>query len=250
MNPNLDPGWKRWAETGLGLFYPEVCQCCRQESAWPEDGYVGAACRERVKRIRRPYCDRCGLPFDGEITTSFECANCREMTLHFLSARSAVAAEGVTLDIIHQYKYHRALWFEPFLAGLLIQASEPELRGGPWDLIVPVPLHPRKEREREFNQAARLARRLSRAIEVPLHERALRRVQATRTQTRLSRTQRAANVRGAFIAGDPAGLDGACVILVDDVLTTGATTSACAAVLRDHGAAQVCVWTVARGLLS
>lgn len=250
MPPSFAQELRGWAETGLGLLYPEICHACRDEPARPEDGYVGPACRERVKWIRRPYCDRCGLPFAGDITTSFECANCREMTLHFLSARSAVAAEGVVLEVIHRYKYHRALWFEPFLASLLIQAAEPELRGGPWDWIVPVPLHPGKEREREFNQAASLARRLSKALDVPVNERALRRTQATRTQTRLTRTQRAANVRRAFAAVDLAGFDGACVILVDDVLTTGATASGCAEVLRRGGAAQVCVWTVARGLLN
>ena len=105
MTSSIVQGLGRWAETGFGLLYPEICQCCRQERARPEDGYVGAACRERVKWIRAPYCDRCGLPYEGDITTSFECANCREMTLHFLSARSAVAAEGVALEVIHRYKF-------------------------------------------------------------------------------------------------------------------------------------------------
>jgi ComF family protein len=170
------------------------------------------------------------------------------MELHFRFARSAVVAEGVVLEVIHRYKYRRALWFEPFLAGLLVRAAGPELRREEWDLIVPVPLHPARKREREFNQAEHLAAHLGRALTLPVNARALRRIERTRTQTKLTRTQRAANVRGAFALDDGADLEGARVIVLDDVLTTGATTSACARVLRRAGAADVCVWTVARGV--
>src|SRR5438552_1244346 len=82
--------------------------------------------------------------------------NCRDTELHFSSARSAVIANEVALDVIHRYKYSRALWFEPFLADLLIRAAAAELTHAKWDAIVPVPLHPTKERDREFNQAERL----------------------------------------------------------------------------------------------
>jgi len=111
-----------------------------------------------------------------------------------------------------------------------------------------VPLHPVKKREREFNQAERLAVRLGKAAEIPVNTRGLRRVEPTRTQTLLTREQRAANVRHAFAVGSGCQLEGRRVILVDDVLTTGATTSACARALRKAGAQEVQVWTVARGL--
>ncbi len=238
-----------WIEGALSLFYPEVCQCCGEERATPAEGFVGAQCREQVQWIRPPFCERCGLPFEGSITTRFECANCQELELHFEQARSAVAARGLVLDVIHRYKYQRALWFEPFLAELLVRAAAPALRAGTWGSIVPVPLHPLKQSEREFNQAERLARRLSKAAQVPLDTRLLKRVEPTRSQTLLSRAERAANVRRAFALKGQPSLAGQNVVLVDDVLTTGATTSACAKVLRDAGAAQVCVWTVARGLL-
>ena len=154
------------------------------------------------------------------------------------------------LELIHRYKYQRALWLEPFLAGLLIRNASPILRAEKWDVIVPVPLHPIKKNEREFNQAERLARRLSSASQLPLRKDLLCRVARTRTQTKLSRAERAANVHRAFACKKgAAALKGKRVVLVDDVLTTGATTSACARVLRAAGAADVCVWTVARGLL-
>ena len=152
------------------------------------------------------------------------------------------------LEVIHRYKYQRALWFEPFLADLLIRQAVPELAKEAWTSIVPVPLHPAKQREREFNQAERLASRLSRACGIPLETGWLRRVIATRTQTLLSREERQANVRHAFLAPPGLTLNGQHIVLVDDVFTTGSTTNACARVLKNAGAGQVCVWTLARGI--
>jgi ComF family protein len=242
------PTLTRWFEPGLTWLYPPICQLCEANRASPTEGYVCVKCWSQVRFIRPPFCERCGLPYEGEITAAFECSNCRDIDLHFSSARSAVTARGVVLDVIHRYKYSRALWFENFLADLLLRAALPALRGQKWDLIVPVPLHPTKQREREFNQAERLARPLARALGIPLNTSLVRRAQPTRTQTLLSKQQRAENVRRAFAARPNRRLAGERVILVDDVLTTGATTSACARVLKAAGAGEVCVWTVARGI--
>lgn len=240
---------KAWFDAALSLVYPEVCQCCGNERATPAEGFVGATCRAEVKWIQPPYCDTCGLPFEGQITTEFVCANCREVELHFERARSAVAAQGLVLEVIHRYKYQRALWFEPFLAQMLVHKAVPALGESAWDMIVPVPLHPSKKNEREFNQAERLARHLSTAAGIPLEARTLARVHPTLSQTRLSREERLENVHRAFALTGRVSVEGRSVVLVDDVLTTGATTSACARVLREAGATEVCVWTVARGLL-
>jgi ComF family protein len=158
-----------------------------------------------------------------------------------------VTANALMLDVIHRYKYHHALWFEPFLASLLARQAGPALAAEKWDLIAPVPLHPLKERQREFNQAERLARCLGRVLRIPVNRRLVRRVKFTETQTKLTRPQRAANVDDAFAPRLGRELNGEKVILVDDVMTTGATTSACARALRQAGAGDVCVWTVARG---
>jgi competence protein ComFC len=237
-----------WINVALGFVYPERCQLCDAEPAQPAEGFVGSRCRSQVRFIQPPFCARCGLPMDGDVTTAFECANCREIDFQFRSARSAVAARGVVLEAVHRYKYQRAFWFEPFLAGLLISRAEPELHREQWDWIVPVPLHSVKEREREFNQAERLAARLGEAANIPVRARLLKRVVPTRTQTLLTREQRAANVRGAFRLSPDQRLCGKRIVLVDAVFTTGATTNACARVLRKAGADEVCVWTVARGL--
>jgi competence protein ComFC len=235
-------------EAGLAWLFPPVCQLCATERATPDAGFVCARCWTGVRFIRPPFCERCGLPYEGDITSAFECSNCRDLELHFSAARSAVAAKGVTLEVIHRFKYQRALWFEPFLVDLLVRAARPGLQAGSWDWVVPVPLHATKLREREFNQADLLAAGLARALELPLKTTLLRRVISTRTQTLLTKKQRADNVRRAFAARAGLRLHGERIILVDDVLTTGATTSACARVLRAAGAGEVCVWTVARGL--
>ncbi len=114
-----------------------------------------------------------------------------------------------------------------------IREAKPALSEQHWDFIVPVPLYPVKQREREFNQAERLAVHLSAATGIPLNRKLLRRVMPTATQTLLTREQRAKNMRGAFAVPGDSGLDGERIVLVDDVFTTGATTSACAKVLRD-----------------
>jgi ComF family protein len=244
----MNTALQEWFGATLAFVYPEVCQICDQERAAPAEGFVCARCRDQVKLIRPPFCERCGLPYEGDITTTFECTNCREMELDFRSARAAAAASGPVLEAIHRYKYQRALWFEPFLAGLLVSEAGSELRRERWDWIVPVPLHPAKEREREFNQAERLAVRLGAAIGIPVKTKLLRRIAATPTQTLLTRDRRAANMRNAFALRPGQKPAGRRIVLVDDVFTTGATTSACARALRKAGAGDICVWTVARGI--
>ncbi|PWU14584.1 MAG: hypothetical protein C5B50_17010 [Verrucomicrobia bacterium] len=241
--------WLRsWVNSGLAFLYPEVCQLCHQARATPAQSFVCPGCRARVRFIEPPFCARCGLPYEGAITNEFECTNCREAELHFSSARSAIVARSEALDIIHRYKYQRALWFEPLLAELLVHQAKAELSAGKWDCIVPVPLHAAKHREREFNQAQRLANRLGLAIGIPVAKNVLVRTRPTQTQTRLTRAEREANVRNAFAMRRSARLNGDRIVLVDDVFTTGATTSAAARVLRSAGATDVCVWTLARGV--
>src|ERR1051326_6487401 len=196
--PSLPENLKLWENATLGFLYPEACQLCGAR-ATAGDCYLCEDCRSEAKLIARPFCERCGLPYEGAITTRFECENCRDMALQFCSARSAVVAGETVLDIIHRYKYQRAFWFEPFLAELLIKQAKPELRKEQWTWIVPIPLHPVKKREREFNQAERLAERLGAALDIPVKGDLLRRVLPTRTQTQLTRQERLIKIGRAHV---------------------------------------------------
>jgi competence protein ComFC len=232
----------------LAFIYPENCQICELNRAGPVESFVCSDCLGQIKWVEAPFCDRCGLPYEGEITTSFTCSNCADVQLAFSRARSAAAAKGVLLDIIHRYKYHRALWFEPLLAEVLLKKAAPDLWDGQWDSLVPIPLHRKRQREREFNQAERLARCLGDALAIPVAPNYLRRVIETRTQTQLTREQRRLNMRKAFEMVPGQSVTGRRLVLIDDVFTTGATSNACARLLKAAGAAEVCVWTVARGI--
>lgn len=234
-------------DSGLNLFYPAVCQLCSEQRATYDESYICGDCRKKVRIIDGAFCSRCGIPYDGEITQAFVCGECKDVDLKFDAARAAVHVNAFMLDVVHRYKYGRALWFEKFLGEYLVQAAEPELRKERWDFIVPVPLHSVKQREREFNQAERLAMCLSRATGIPVNTKILKRITPTESQTRLTRAERAENVRKAFALRGAVDLKGARIVIVDDILTTGATTSACSGVMKKAGASAIQVWTVARG---
>jgi ComF family protein len=238
--------------TLLRLLYPEQCQICRAQPAAREDGYICQRClggKEGVAPVEAPFCGRCGLPFEGNITVEFTCWNCREHELHFRKARAAVQYLGVVREAIHRYKYNHHVWFERFLARLLCEKAAPLVTPADYDYIVPIPLHWTRRLKRSFNQAERLGLALSRATHVPLNSRLIRRRARTETQTRLGRKERALNMKRAFECRAPGSLKGLRLVLVDDVVTTGATASSCAKVLMDNGAALVDVWSVARNVL-
>jgi competence protein ComFC len=238
----------QWFEPLLGLIYPNVCQLCELEPATKAMGYVGQTCRQEIKPIKAPFCDRCGLPFSGAITQHFECSNCKELDLAFKWSRASVVAEGPVREAIHHYKYNGQLWYEPFLVELWLQGARESVVTSGFDRLVPVPLHPWKQREREFNQSERLARAISREVGIPVDAQLLERIHHTRAQAKLDRADRIKNVQRAFQMRKGLRLNGQRILLIDDVLTTGATTSACAKALLEGGAGEVCVWTVARGL--
>ena len=173
--------------------------------------------------------------------------NCGDRELAFVFATAAYRSRGVVRDLIHHFKYRRQMHLRHRLARLLSEGfRDPRLAPAPPDLIVPVPLHPTRRREREFNQAEVLARLAGDRLGLPVSD-CLRRRRYTSTQTNFHREERFENLAGAFELCRVASVDGRRVALVDDVLTTGSTADACAGALREAGAAAVVVITVARG---
>ncbi len=174
------------------------------------------------------------------------CGPCRRRAPGFDYARSAARYEDVTREALHAFKFRGRRALAAPLGDLLVEAMEGRLPAGAPALLLPVPLHPRRERERGFNQASLLARRVGRAWRVPVRDDVLVRAMATHSQTELDAPARRANVRGAFRLRRPELIVARHVVLVDDILTTGATLGECARCLRAGGAAAVGALTVAR----
>ena len=186
----------------------------------------------------------CRTPFlnSAPLDEEGRCAMCRGGLTGFDAAFSYGEYEGPLRKLIHEFKYGGITPLASELGPLLSQALPREQR---FDAIVPMPLHWRKRLERGFNQSELLARFLSRRTGIPVLN-ALKRRKPTAPQAGLTRAQRRTNVAGAFEASRRNRIDGRHVLLIDDVLTTGATASACAAVLKRAGARRVTVLTLAR----
>jgi competence protein ComFC len=226
------------------LLYPPVCTICSANVA--TDEYLCRECETKIPRITPPFCAKCSEPFDGAITTAFVCANCGHRTLYFDAAISAFRSRGIVRHIILDFKYAKHMHLRHLVARWLFAALDDErLRGREFDLIVPVPLHPARQRERGFNQAALLAESLSARISIPVRP-ALARTRFTTTQTAFDRVERMENLHGAFRLRKNADVRQLRVLLIDDVLTTGSTLSECARVLKKAGAASVYAATAAR----
>ena len=237
-----------WMRRAVDLVYPRNCLFCTVPLAETERGVVCRACLGGARLIEPPFCQRCALPFAGAVTETFACGYCQDRPFGFARTVCACRAEGVVRECIHRFKYQREMYFGPHLADWLLGAAQRWIDWHAVDAIVPVPLHPRKKREREFNQAEYLAAALSRALGVPVEQRNLRRIRDTRTQTKLDAVERAANLRGAFAIRRPEPFRKKRLVLVDDVFTTGATLDSCAKVLKAAGAGEVIALAVARGI--
>jgi competence protein ComFC len=226
------------------LLYPPVCAICSANVGAKE--YLCAECDAKIPRIVPPFCAKCSEPFAGAITGPFNCANCAHHALHFEAAVAVYRGRGVVRKVILDFKYGRQMHLRHLAGRWLIAALDDErLRGREFDLIVPVPLHPARERERGFNQAVLLAELLS--ARMAIHSKlALERIRCTTTQTAFDRAERMENLRGAFRLRKNADVRDLRVLLIDDVLTTGSTLSECARVLKEAGARSIHAATAAR----
>lgn len=239
LPPTLDP------LPALGsLFYPPTCVVCLGTVEAVE--YLCADCRSRAPRITAPFCAKCSEPFFGAITQTFSCANCENRTLHFDAAVAAYRSRGLVRQLVHDFKYGRQRHLRHPLADWLGETlHDSRLRDRRFDIIVPVPLHAARERERGFNQATLLAELLAARLELPLRP-VLERIRYTTTQTAYDRAERMENLQDAFRLRKNRDVRQLRVLLIDDVLTTGSTLSECARVLKAAGAISVHAATAAR----
>ena len=229
------------------LLYPRACAGCGRPVHGP-DAALCPDCRLRVPAVSLPYCDICGDPVAGDVPGAYTCTWCRRTKPAFAWARSAVRYAGPVRPCIRNLKYHAGFWslpeIEQWLAALW-PTCPADARTA--DAIVPVPLHWTRRIRRTYNQATLVSGVLSRLSGIPVRPLWLWRLRRTGTQTHLTAAQRARNVSGVFGVPSRRAVRGRRIILVDDVMTTGATLNECARALRAAGAEAVMAITVARG---
>jgi competence protein ComFC len=231
-------------EAAVSLLYPPVCTICGRSIRAGE--YLCDECESKAVRIVAPFCQKCSEPFEGSITSAFTCVNCAHRTIYFDASVAAYRGRGIVRQIIHEFKYGRQIHLRHLVARWLCAALDDErLCGRRFDIIVPVPLHPARQRERGFNQASLLGELLRAQSSIPAKP-ALERTRYTTTQTALDRAERMENLHNAFRLRKNADVRGLRVLLVDDVLTTGSTLNECARVLKRAGALSVHAATAAR----
>lgn len=219
----------------LNLFLPPQCVRCQRVDVW-----LCEHCAEGLPLITVQTCPRCGRP----VSTSGICSVCRSQPLRVNPVRSTFLFEDEIRDLIHALKYRGGTSVAFAVAPKMAQAwRKYEMVS---DFLIPVPLHPRRETKRGYNQAYLLARALSWQVDVPLAPHALGRVRNTASQTQLDLEERRRNVAGAFTVAPGLDLTGQRVTLIDDVATTGSTLDACAQALLRVNARSVNAFTLAR----
>jgi ComF family protein len=238
-----------WALAALDLIFPALCPACAAPLGEGRRDPLCGACWTGVFRLGPPMCERCGIPIGAAAPRNPGspapeiCLACRTDPPEFERARGAGHYTGSLRAALHAFKFRGKRALARPLADLIREQCAPVLAAG-GDVLIPVPLARARQGERGFNQAELIAGRLGAALDLPVRQRWLARVRATAPQTDLAAADRRRNVEGAFVASS--SVAGRHVIVVDDVLTTGATSRECARALRAAGALRVDVVTVAR----
>ena len=226
----------------LNIIFPLHCSICSSGLAPNNKYFLCDDCRKKIKLITGTTCPICG---DGGYTSP--CQACRKRKPHYTKARARTEYEGVTRELIHKFKYGGQAHLAIPLARLISELVETDVSLRRCELVVPVPLHSRKRRERGFNQSELLAENVVKRFRMRICKDELVRTVYNQPQINLDRPGRLKNVRGIFRVRRPDVFKAKRILLIDDVFTTGSTVNECSKVLVQAGAKEVSVLTVARG---
>lgn len=239
---------RNFLSKGVSLLYPTTCAICNNKS----HNHFCPECWDKIEFLKPPLCPKCGRPFSSDISLSRSpdhlCSECREIKTYFDKAIAIGSYDGTLAESIHFFKYRGKKGLGCPLGRIMAEyiGSNPSLFPHSSLVVLPVPLHLKRLREREFNQSLLLAKEISRAFRIPLIPDNLQRVRWTKPQIELKGEERLMNVKGAFEVKDPKDIEGKSLLLIDDVYTTGATVRECSKVLKKAGAEKVYVLTLAR----
>lgn len=232
----------------IDIIFPSRCIICGvflNDSPSPP---FCTTCLSGIHHISSPQCTRCGIPFPDSHGENHLCGECISTEQPFSIARALGKYEGTLLTAIHRFKYGRKISAGTALGRIMAHRTCRSHDFEDFSLVIPVPLHTKRLRERGFNQSVILAREIARAHNIPLNLSSLERKVDTQQQTQLKKNERGQNVRGAFALTKPGPIEGKKILLIDDVFTTGSTVRECARVLIRNGAKEVAALTVARAI--
>lgn len=232
--------------TLMDLLFPRACAGCGKEVG-QESLYLCWDCLARIFVIHPPCCRICGDPVEGSVEDNFLCSSCSRKKPFFDIAKSAVRYTGIFQKLLQDFKYHGATWLSHDFASLMLACLRTHLSTADIDIITCVPLYHAKERERSYNQAHLLAKGIVKHFRKPLLHNMVCRTRPTQSQTHLTSSERVANVNNVFAVKKISRVKSRRVLLIDDVMTTGATVNECSRVLKKAGAEKVLVLTLARG---
>ena len=236
-----------WCRQALRFVLPVECLACGHSLSTDPVPFFCTACWQNIHPLRQPACARCDQPFVSEAATAYtpdhQCQDCQQRPPAFQRAWTLFPYLPPLREAICSFKYRGKHTLAKPLARLMISVLPHEIDV---DMIIPVPLHPTRLREREFNQSLLLADQLGRHMARPVSATNLVRVSATDPQTTLTRQARLKNLRKAFDVRRPQDLKEKRILLVDDVFTTGTTLNECAKALRQAGSGPVFALTLAR----
>jgi len=231
----------------VDLLYPRTCAVCKKKLTLTSvDGIICMDCWGKIKKNIPPFCRRCGRTLEKKSPNKNICSGCIKNPVYFDRAFSPCLYEGPVKDLVHQLKYQGKDYLAPVLTGLMTDfIREFDVPVGLLDIVVPIPLFKTRLRQREFNQAELLAKNIAAIFKKKLVSDNLIRVKNTQTQTELTTPQRRSNVAGCFKVKEDSAFEGKNILLVDDVLTTGATCSEASRALKKAKANIVFVMTAA-----
>lgn len=235
---------KGFLASGLQAAFPPGCLKCAEPLEQP--GHLCATCWPHLTFLSEPCCESCGFPFEFSPSSALICASCLRKPPSFAKARAVLKYDEACRDMVLAFKHADQTRNAPAFASWMYRAAADMVAG--CDLIAAVPLHPLRLLRRRYNQAALLAREISRLSGKPSVPDLVHRCRPTRSQGGLNAAARKRNVRGVF-AANPKKLphvENARILLIDDVLTTGATVDACSKALLTAGAAKIEVLTLCR----
>ena len=230
----------------LSVFFPNTCYGCKRDLSWKEQGWLCPSCQKALQQVGPLYCQRCGKPLPDGGAHCYQCRGSKAKQFKCKIIRSALVFGPQVRELVHHFKYADQPYLAAYLAQYMDQSFEKYTELSEAELLIPVPLHKKKQSHRGYNQSELLARELAKTRTMALDTTCLIRSRNTPSQTEFGREGRLANMSGAFTCVNASAVKGKVVLLIDDVATTGATLEGCAQALKEAGAKKVMAYTLAR----